>query len=172
MSKEALLEQAWAGTFVSEASLSTVINELRAALQDDAREPRFIRTVYGFGYAFIAPVRQPSRLAEKSDSDWRLVHERRVILLKAGTNIVGRSDEATVIFDVPGVSRHHATLFVDGDQVRIEDLGSKNGTWLGRTLVTGSTSVNDGDELRFGPVVAVLHHVSMAHSTETITPPY
>jgi hypothetical protein len=37
---------------VSESSLTSVVTELRAALGDEARNPRFVRTVYGFGYAF------------------------------------------------------------------------------------------------------------------------
>ena len=47
----------WAGTFVSESALAGLVADLRAALGDDARRPRFIRTVHGFGYAFCGEAR-------------------------------------------------------------------------------------------------------------------
>jgi Tol biopolymer transport system component/DNA-binding winged helix-turn-helix (wHTH) protein len=52
LSKADLQERLWPGTFVSEANLSNLVAEVRAALGDPARAPRFIRTVHGFGYAF------------------------------------------------------------------------------------------------------------------------
>jgi hypothetical protein len=42
----------WPGVFVSESTLGVVVNSVRQALGDDARQPRFVRTVHGFGYAF------------------------------------------------------------------------------------------------------------------------
>jgi DNA-binding winged helix-turn-helix (wHTH) protein/tetratricopeptide (TPR) repeat protein len=55
LTKQALLDQVWGHQFVSESALKTVISELRAALDDDARKPRFIETVSRKGYRFIAP---------------------------------------------------------------------------------------------------------------------
>jgi Tol biopolymer transport system component/DNA-binding winged helix-turn-helix (wHTH) protein len=52
LSKADLQERLWPGTFVSEANLSNLVAEVRAALGDPARAPRFVRTVHGFGYAF------------------------------------------------------------------------------------------------------------------------
>ena len=46
-SKSELLEHVWPGVFVSEASLARVINELRAAVDDEASAGRIIRTIYG-----------------------------------------------------------------------------------------------------------------------------
>jgi hypothetical protein len=48
----------WPGTFVSESTLAVVVNGIRHALEDDARHPRFIRTVHGFGYAFCGEARE------------------------------------------------------------------------------------------------------------------
>jgi DNA-binding winged helix-turn-helix (wHTH) protein len=39
----------WPGTFVSESTLATVVGEVRAALSDDAKSPRFLRTAHGVG---------------------------------------------------------------------------------------------------------------------------
>ena len=56
ISKSDLQERLWPDTFVTEGNLPGLVAELRTALGDDAREPRFIRTLYGFGYSFAAPV--------------------------------------------------------------------------------------------------------------------
>ena len=54
LTKNALLDEVWGHRFVSESVLKTAISELRMALQDDARQPRFIETVSRRGYRFIA----------------------------------------------------------------------------------------------------------------------
>jgi DNA-binding winged helix-turn-helix (wHTH) protein len=56
LSKDELQQGLWPSTFVDEANLSVVVAELRSALGDDARQPRYVRTVHGFGYAFAATV--------------------------------------------------------------------------------------------------------------------
>ena len=52
LSKNELHEHLWPATFVSEANLASLIAEIREALGDTARQPRFIRTAHRFGYAF------------------------------------------------------------------------------------------------------------------------
>jgi hypothetical protein len=47
----------WPGVFVSESTLNLSVNNIRQALDDDARRPRFIRTAHGFGYAFCGEAR-------------------------------------------------------------------------------------------------------------------
>ncbi len=54
LSKEQLFEIVWPGTFVAESNLASLIKEIRTALQDDARQPKVIRTVFRHGYAFAA----------------------------------------------------------------------------------------------------------------------
>jgi adenylate cyclase len=53
VSKEELFDQVWEGRFVSEAVLTTAVRDLRRALGDDARQPRFIETAHGRGYRFL-----------------------------------------------------------------------------------------------------------------------
>lgn len=55
-----LLETVWPATVVSESVLQVAIRKLRQVLGDQARTPRFIETVHGRGYRFIAPVRAPA----------------------------------------------------------------------------------------------------------------
>lgn len=58
LTKDALFETVWDGTIVSESALTATIKELRRALGDEAKNPRFIENVYGRGYRFVAPVTQ------------------------------------------------------------------------------------------------------------------
>lgn len=57
VSKEELFRSVWPGTAVSDAALTSCIQELRHALGDDARDSRFIETVHRRGYRFVARVR-------------------------------------------------------------------------------------------------------------------
>lgn len=58
VSKDRLVEGVWQGACVSDTSLTEAMSRLRHALGDEAREPRYIRTVHGRGYRLIAPVRK------------------------------------------------------------------------------------------------------------------
>ncbi|MFN8602072.1 MAG: AAA family ATPase [Candidatus Binatia bacterium] len=56
VTKSDLLDAVWSDTVVSEASLSSCIRDLRRALDDSSREPRYIETVHRRGFRFIGPV--------------------------------------------------------------------------------------------------------------------
>jgi DNA-binding winged helix-turn-helix (wHTH) protein len=56
VSKDELLQALWPETVVGEAALTVCIGAIRRALGDEAQRPRFIETVHGRGYRFIAPV--------------------------------------------------------------------------------------------------------------------
>jgi DNA-binding winged helix-turn-helix (wHTH) protein len=65
VTKEQILSSVWDGAFVSDEVLTTAIWGLRKALGDDAKEPRYIKTIPREGYRLIAPVEgatgEPSR---------------------------------------------------------------------------------------------------------------
>lgn len=74
LTKDALFECAWDGMIVSESALTSVIKELRRALNDDKKKPRFIESVYGRGYRFVGmcangafPVVQTPAVAKHDD---------------------------------------------------------------------------------------------------------
>lgn len=69
VTKDELLDAVWPGTSVSEAAMTVCIRELRRALGDDAQAPRFIETVRGRGYRFIAPVTITDRLEASGRTD-------------------------------------------------------------------------------------------------------
>ncbi len=55
VSKNALIDAVWAGGYISEGTLTNAVAELRAALDDDARHPRFIETIPKRGYRLVVP---------------------------------------------------------------------------------------------------------------------
>lgn len=158
LSKADLHTRLWPKTFVSDASLAMLVAEVRAALGESARQPRFVRTVHRHGYAFQGSAREVLHrdAADLEGGDaamgfW-LVTSSRQIPLVPGDNIIGRDPEARVWLDEPSVSRRHARIRVERDQLVLEDLGSKNSTHVNGTRVTTKTPLKDADELRFGSV--------------------
>ena len=161
VSKHDLLTLVWPGTFTVEASLTNVITELRRLLRDDRDEPRFIRTVHGFGYAFCGPVEaagEPAAAGSPASGHqpghpaaWLVWNERR-LMLREGDNLVGRDPTSDVWIDMDGVSRRHARIRLTGGSATLEDLGSTNGTTVGSATVTGVTPLVDGNIVHLGPV--------------------
>jgi DNA-binding winged helix-turn-helix (wHTH) protein len=172
LSKDEILAAVWPGTFVGENSLATVVRDLRSALRDDAQEPRYIRTAYGYGYAFVGDAASGGDAAAIGPvgapiSDWRLIHDYREIVLREGDNVLGRTGHDVVVFDSPTVSRHHAVIHIDGERATVDDLASKNGTWVGAVRVHAPTPLADGTELRLGSVVVVARFRRGADTTQT-----
>lgn len=58
VTKDQLFDAVWPGVIVSESVLTTAVKEVRKALGDDARSPRFVETARGRGYRFLLPVQQ------------------------------------------------------------------------------------------------------------------
>lgn len=87
------------------------------------------------------------------------------IPLAVGSVLVGRDAEAEVCVDVSGVSRKHARLSVSAEaEVQLTDLGSRNGSFVNGVRVE-SSSLRDGDELRFGPAVLRLRFLGRTPTT-------
>jgi hypothetical protein len=130
------------------------VAELRSALVDDAREPRFIRTVHTYGYAFCGTADAPPRAAAAStrrdERICRLLWRDREITLAEGENLLGRDRQAVVWIDSATVSRRHARIVVTDGEAVIEDLGSRNGTSVGGQKIQGVVRLADGDRLRLG----------------------
>src|SRR5580765_4777473 len=59
VTKQELFAEVWADRIVSDDALTTCIQELRKALGDDARSPRYIETRHRSGYRFVAPIAAP-----------------------------------------------------------------------------------------------------------------
>lgn len=153
LSKNEIHEHLWPSTYVSEANLASLIAEVRDALGDDARKPRFVRTAHRFGYAFCAEATAGavSATVDAASFCWLLQDGRR-LPLRPGDNILGREDDG-IRLDSPTVSRRHARISVSREEALLEDLGSKNGTFVGGERVSSPVRLRDGDEIRAGAVV-------------------
>jgi predicted ATPase/DNA-binding winged helix-turn-helix (wHTH) protein len=68
VTKQQLLDGVWRDTFVTDAVLKDSIRQLRDALGDDAKAPRFIETAHRRGYRFIAEVTEPSHRSALPES--------------------------------------------------------------------------------------------------------
>jgi DNA-binding winged helix-turn-helix (wHTH) protein len=166
VSKAELHERLWPGTFVTDANLAVLVAELRNALHDRSDAPKFVRTVRRFGYAFCGQVSGAVDVPA-TRSCW-LVWSGREIALHDGDNIIGRDPDATVRLDLPSVSRRHARIGVSTEGAVLEDLGSKNGTFLGTRRITSAAPLSDLDELQVGSVRLTLRILSGDVPTQTM----
>lgn len=170
LSKDELQDELWPKTFVSERSLARLVEVLRECLGDDAKEPRYIRTVHGFGYAFFAEVKPasgPSSRLAGSAVHCRIVWGDREIALGEGENILGRDPEAVVWVDLNSVSRRHARIVVAAGTATIEDLESHNGTYLRGERLTAPTKLENGDRIKIGAAHLVFRSFHGLGSTES-----
>ena len=165
VSKRELHERLWPDTFVSDASLVELVKELRRALDDRNLEAPVIRTAHRVGYALALDV-DVATPARPRGRHWLVFRDRRIALVE-GDNVIGRGPEAEVWIDEAGVSRRHARIVIDGANVQLEDLGSKNGTTRADARVTGPVVLCDGDRIAFGGMAAVYRHSSTGMSTDT-----
>jgi DNA-binding winged helix-turn-helix (wHTH) protein len=85
LSKAELHEQLWPATFVSEATLASLVAEVRGALGETGREGRYVRTVHRFGYGFSGTATELVPRAEAPDD-----RARCWILWESGTGRVER----------------------------------------------------------------------------------
>lgn len=163
LSKDELQTALWPDTFVSDTSLTTLVNELRAELGESAKEPRLIRTVHGYGYAFEA--------LGASSSGARLIWGALEVPLFEGENVLGRDRGPRGSIPDASVSRRHAKITLAGDGATLEDLGSKNGTFAGEKRIDEPTPLQDGDTLRLGLVTLVFRAANSDASTKTAARP-
>jgi DNA-binding winged helix-turn-helix (wHTH) protein len=172
LDKGDLHRRIWPDTYVVDANLNVLIAEIRRALEDSPRDAKFIRTVHAIGYAFCAEaVELTDRPASGKTTPVRfwLVWNERVIVLEEGDNTVGRDPECTVWLDASGVSRLHARIRTvrGGDTVLLQDLGSKNGTLVQNSPITGEVRLSDGAVIQIGSVQLKLRVWSEGKSPET-----
>jgi len=170
VSKAELQQRLWPSTFVEETNLATLVAEIRRALRDSAAQPRFVRTIYGFGYRFhgdaIDDAAEPARPEQIRTNPWLMIDRRPVPLLQ-GANVIGRGTDAAIQIDSPGMSRYHARIVVAVDGVTLEDLGSKNGSYVNGVRVA-SRRLADGDEIRLGATIMTFRIASQTSQTETL----
>jgi hypothetical protein len=166
-SKSELLEKLWPDTFVVETNLANLVGELRQALGDSSKKPRFLRTIQRFGYAFRGdPPGLPLR-APAGRVPCRLVWRGGGADLPEGEHVLGRDDDLELRFDSSSVSRRHARIRISGDEALLEDLDSKNGTFVATRRISSPVRLADGDEILLGSMQLTFRRGRRAESTRT-----
>lgn len=169
VAKAEIHQRLWPETFVSDVNLAVLITEIRNALEDDARNPTFVRTVHRFGYAFSGAVSlDPAHRPMPATAACWVTWGNGRAPLSLGDNVLGRDPSADVRIDAVGVSRRHAMVVIDEGGAALHDLSSKNGTYVNGVQVTAPIPLCDGAEMLLGPVAVRFHRLAAAASTQTL----
>jgi DNA-binding winged helix-turn-helix (wHTH) protein len=159
VAKEDLYDRLWPGTFVEPGNLHNLVSEIRAAIGDQSRS--VLRTAHRFGYALV--IEEATAL-----TGCYLRSGNRRIPLSEGMNVIGREEDADVTINSPDVSRRHAAVTIGPNGNQIEDLGSKNGTFLGKERLRAPAPLYGGEEIFLGRY-RLTFHIDSTASTRTIT---
>ncbi|HKQ78833.1 MAG TPA: FHA domain-containing protein [Blastocatellia bacterium] len=105
-------------------------------------------------------VDQEVTIADFSDYDDENAPDPRLSLIAADGSVaytlrrrltrIGRSQENDIVLDSDRVSRYHAEIVREGDDVMVVDKGSRNGIWVNRRRVKDPTAIKSGDTIRIG----------------------
>src|SRR3954469_21087659 len=87
---------------------------------------------------------------------FRADQQRRSFSITRDITVVGRREDCDLRIPLGDVSRKHCRIVLDGDSLRLEDLGSSNGTYHNGVRVEKDADLQAGDSIQVGPVVFVL----------------
>ena len=90
---------------------------------------------------------------------------KRQFVLDKGENLLGRDPQATVYIDHPSVSRHHARISIHGARAVLEDLKSRNGTFLDGRQIETPTEIHHGATIGLGPITLTFVMLPASAST-------
>ena len=170
LTRDEIVERVWPDVAITDDALRFQIGELRKAF--GAEGEAFIRTIRREGYRWEAPVRgeahRPIRPAgseprtSRPGPRHRLILDSREVQLLEGENVIGRDPDAALWIDHSSVSRRHATIVIASGRATLEDLKSKNGTFLNDERVLRRKVLTDGDQVRIGAETIVFRTMSPA----------
>jgi DNA-binding winged helix-turn-helix (wHTH) protein/tetratricopeptide (TPR) repeat protein len=167
VTKEALLDAVWPGVVVGDSMPATCVVELRRALGDDARTPRFIETVHRRGYRFIAQVTaaaarevapKPSQPPKRPKSI--MVGREEELALLQGWYSQVLEGQRLVLF-VAGEAGIGKTTFV---QAFLDSIAQEGTPRLGR----GQCVEQYGSGEPYMPVLEALSQLSREHGGERV----
>jgi two-component system, cell cycle response regulator len=75
--------------------------------------------------------------------------------LTTGTHIIGRTENSELRITDDGISRQHAKVKCDGDLIFVEDMGSRNGTYVNGRMIKDATPLHDGDKIQVGRTTVI-----------------
>ena len=158
-----LVDSVWDEGFVADNTITHAVTELRKAFRDNARDPLFIETIHRRGYRLIAPVafnETPSVMSSGAIRSFLAIVRDLEIPLHEGVSLIGRSPDVEITIRSMKVSRHHARITVAGRSASLEDLDSKNGTFLNGTRVNQELPLSCGDLISIGRVTETILFVA------------
>lgn len=168
--RQTLHDALWgAEVFVDrDSAINTAVRKIRLALADDVDKPQFIETVVGKGYRFI-PTAASSFARARGAADYRIRRGTREFVLHSGENLLGRDPEAGVRLDHPSVSRRHARISIGSARATLEDLDSRNGTFVDGRRIDAPTEIRNGAIVGLGPVTLTFVVLSGPASTRPMS---
>lgn len=128
-----IIRHLWPDTFVSPSNLATLVQEIRNALGDDARRPRFVKTIFAYGYAFIG-----------EDDD---AHESAAATLSVAVLPFSLADDAQYVAD--GITDSLINALAEDPELRVMARST-----VFRFKHSNLTPQQIGQELRVDAVVA------------------
>ena len=160
LTRNQLLDAVWGHSFVTPATLSRIIAQLRRALADDSEAPRCIQTVHGLGYRFIAPL---EIVPEKPVPALRFAPPVRARLPERTEPLIGRDSDIEALKlmleehrlgTITGSGENGATVTLFED---LNNNGTQEGgeATLGTAVVSGGTFAAD-----ISLAAGATHHVS------------
>lgn len=153
MTRTELIDLLWPDVVVVPTNLRNLVSELRCALDDRGGE--IVRTVHGRGYAFTdcaREVRSAGAMGGSPIAFLRDVERRSSFAIWPGENTIGRGGECDITIPDSRVSRKHARIILSAGEVGVVDLNSRNGTFVRGQRIDALTSLDDGEEISFGPL--------------------
>jgi len=152
-----------------DAAINTAMRKIRKALGEDVERPRFVETVVGKGYRFVGPIVRETAEPPRQIAVYRLTRGTHAFALQDGENLIGRDPGVHVFLDHPSVSRRHARISIAAGRVVLEDLNSRNGTWIDGHGITSPTEVHDGAIIGVGPIALTFVSPAGAASTRPMS---
>ena len=149
------------------SATNTAVRKIRQALDDDADQPRFVETVVGKGYRFIAPVVE-GRPERRLLPTYCVTRGKQEFRLDGGDNLLGRDPEARVYIDHPSVSRRHAQISIRPDRATLADLESRNGTFVSGRRIDSPIEIHPGAIIGLGLITLTFRLLSGPASTKPV----
>lgn len=165
-----------------DAAINTAVRKIRQALGDDAEKPRFVETVVGKGYRFVGRVESlgssgpRNAIASVRSAELRTFPRYSVsrgaddFVLETGINVLGRDPSVAIYIEHPSVSRRHARISVEGNAAVLDDLKSRNGTFLDGRRIDGPTMLHQGAVIGLGAITLTFRVLSTPASTLPLNP--